>query len=389
MIRPLASRDPRAIREALVRRGFDEDSAILAAQGLRTTTLLFDSLDEESHEALTKTALLRGVEVVSGCGWAVLSGSFTQLAGLARAGSNTLPGSLTRELGAYLHGITNLPRFWTTARGPVAADKPMVIGIVNVTPDSFSDGGKYLEPGSAVAHAERLLEAGADMIDMGAESTRPGQPSVVPAEEEWRRLHPVLAELVRLFPDVPVSVDTVKATVAERAIDAGAWAVNDVSALRLDPAIAEVCANSGAGLVLNHSRGSFSEMAGYEHAEYDDVTADVARELMNSVGVAEGLGVSRGQIVLDPGLGFAKTPEQNRELLRELPLLASLGLPIMVGPSRKRFLGTITGKDTTDRDTATAAACVAAFLGGAYLFRVHDVERVKESLVVAEALRST
>jgi len=255
MIRPLASRDPGAIREALVRRGFDESRAILVAQGLRTTTLLIDSLDEESREALTKTALLRGVEVASGCGWVTLSGSFAQLAGLARVGSNTLPGSLTRELGAYLHGITNLPRSWATALGPVAVDRPMVVGIVNITPDSFSDGGKYLEPGSAIAHAEKLLEAGADMIDMGAESTRPGQPSVVPAEEEWQRLYPVLVELVRLFPKVPVSVDTVKATVAERAVDAGAWAVNDVSALRLDPAIAEVCADRGAGLVLNHSRG--------------------------------------------------------------------------------------------------------------------------------------
>lgn len=389
MIRPLASRDPGAIREALVRRGIDEGRAVLAAQGLRATTLLIDSLDEESHEALTKTALLRGIEVVSGRGWVALSGSFTQLAGLARAGPNTLPVSLTRELGTYLHDITNLPRKWVTARGPVAIDKPIVVGIVNVTPDSFSDGGNYLEAGSAIAHVERLLEAGADMIDIGAESTRPGQPSAVPAEEEWQRLRPVLAELVRSFPNVPLSVDTVKASVAERAVDAGAWAVNDVSALRLDPEIAEVCADSGAGLVLNHSRGSFSEMAGYEHAEYDDVTAEVARELMTAVGVAEGLGVSRDHIVLDPGLGFGKTPEQNCELFRELPLLASLGLPIMVGPSRKRFLGAITGKDTADRDTATAAACIAAFLGGAYLFRVHDVERVKESLVVAEALRST
>jgi dihydropteroate synthase len=227
------------------------------------------------------------------------------------------------------------------------------------------------------------------MVDMGAESTRPGRPAVVPAEEEWQRLKPVLSELVRRHPTVPMSVDTVKAAVAERAVDAGAWAVNDVSALRLDPRIANVCAGSGAGLVLNHSRGSFSEMAGYEHAEYDDVTADVARELMVAVEVAEGRGVARDQIVLDPGLGFAKTPEQNWEVLRELPLLASLGLPVMVGPSRKRFLGAITGKNTADRDTATAAACVAAFLGGTYLFRVHDVERVKESLVVAEALRST
>ena len=389
MIRPLASRDPGAVREALVRRGLDEDLAVRAAQGLRTVSILVDSLEEDSQKALTSTALLRGVEVVSGSGWVALSGSLTQLAGISRAGSNSLPTILTRELGSYLHKITNLPEKWLTCRGPVTIDKPIVAGIVNVTPDSFSDGGKYLCPNDAIEHAENLLTAGADMIDMGAESTRPGQPAVVPAEEEWQRLQPVLTELVRGHPAIPVSVDTVKATVAERAIDAGAWAVNDVSALRLDPTIADVCSESGAGLILNHSRGTFSEMAGYEHADYEDVAADVARELMAAVDTAEGRGVTRDQIVLDPGLGFGKTPEQNWELLRELPFLASLGLPLMVGPSRKRLLGAITGKDTANRDNATAAACIAAFLGGAYLFRVHDVERVKESLVVAEALRSS
>jgi dihydropteroate synthase len=367
----------------------DDGRAMLAAQGLRAFTLLFDSLDDISHDALTNTALLRGVEVVSGDGWVALSGSLTQFAGLARAGSNTLPASLTRELGAFLNGITNVPRTWSTARGAVAVDKPLVAGIVNVTPDSFSDGGRYLRPEVAIAHVERLIEAGADMIDVGAESTRPGQPAVVPVEEEWLRLQPVVDELVRRHPTVPLSVDTVKAVIAERALEAGVWAVNDVSALRLDPRIADVCAACGAGLVLNHSRGSFSEMAGYEHAKYDDVTVDVASELMAAVDIAEGRGVERNQIVIDPGLGFAKTPEQNWELLRELPFLSSLGFPIMVGPSRKRFLGAITGKDATDRDTATAAACIAAFFGGAYLFRVHDVGRVKESLVVAEALRST
>jgi dihydropteroate synthase len=164
--------------------------------------------------------------------------------------------------------------------------------------------------------------------------------------------------------------------------------VNDVSALRLDPRIAEVSADAGAGLILSHSRGSFSEMAGYDYATYSDVTRETANELMAAVALAEDCGVERKQIVIDPGLGFAKTPEQCEEVLRGLPILASLGLPVLVGPSRKRFLGTITGRETHDRDSATAAACVAAFLGGAYLFRVHDVARVKESLAVAEALRS-
>ena len=388
MIRPLAARDPGAIREALVRRGMDEGRAISTAQGIRAVTLLFDSLDDDARDVLTRTALLRGLEAVSGDGWVMLSGSATRLAGLARAGPDILPESLTRELGAYLRGITDVHRTWHTARGPVAVDKPIVVGIVNVTPDSFSDGGEYLRPDAAVVHAEDLVEAGADMIDVGAESTGPGRPAAVPVEEEWQRLQPVLDGLVRGHPTVPVSVDTVKSVIAERALDTGVWAVNDVSALRLDVRIADLCAGYGAGLVLNHSRGSFSEMAGYEHATYEDVTTETAHELMAAVETAEGCGVTREQIVLDPGLGFSKTPEQNCEVLRGLPFMASLGMPIMVGPSRKRFLGAITGKDTPDRDTATAAACVAAFLGGAYLFRVHDVGRAKESLAVAEALRS-
>lgn len=280
------------------------------------------------------------------------------------------------------------PPSWHTARGPIALDKPMVVGIVNVTPDSFSDGGKYLDPREAVEHAGALVEAGADMIDIGAESTRPGCPEVVPPEVEWKRLQSVISEFVRQHPTVPLSVDTVKAAVAERALDAGVWVVNDVSTLREDPRIADVCAESGAGLILNHSRGSFQEMAGYEYAEYEDVVAEVASELLNAVHEAEGCGMERNQVVLDPGLGFSKTPDQNCEVLRGLPALVALGIPVMVGPSRKRFLGVITGKGVTDRDNATAAACVAAFFAGAYLFRVHDVATVKESLVVAETLRS-
>jgi len=271
----------------------------------------------------------------------------------------------------------------------VVLDRPRVVGILNVTPDSFSDGGEYLNPEAALSHADKLIEAGADMVDVGAESTRPGQPGLVPVEEEWQRLGPVLSELVIRHPTVPLSVDTVKSVIAERALDAGAWVVNDVSALRLDARIADVCASRNAGLVLNHSRGSFFEMAGYEHAAYEAVASEVADELLMAVELAEGRGVTRDRIVLDPGLGFAKTPEQNREVFRDLPMLTSLGFPIMVGPSRKRFLGVITGKETNDRDVATAAACIAAFLAGAYLFRVHDVGRVKESLAVAEALRST
>jgi dihydropteroate synthase len=263
-----------------------------------------------------------------------------------------------------------------------------VAGILNVTPDSFSDGGQHLAPGAAVRHAEAMLEQGADVIDIGAESTRPGRPGPVPAQEEWRRLAPVLSELARRFPQVPITIDTTKSDIARRALEAGAWAINDVSGLRLDPAVADACAAHGAGLVLMHSRGSVTDMATYDHATYADVAADVAKELAEAVRVARERGVGRTRLVVDPGLGFSKTPEQSYRMLRRLDALASLALPIMVGPSRKRFLGAVTGRDAGERDGATAAACVAGYFLGASLFRVHAVGVVKEALAVAHAVRT-
>lgn len=274
------------------------------------------------------------------------------------------------------------------ARGVVSLERPVVVGILNVTPDSFSDGGRFLDAAAALAQAARLVEAGADALDVGAESTRPGRPEPVSAAEEWRRLEPVLHELTVRHPAVPVSVDTVKADTAARALAAGAWAVNDVSGLRLEPEIADVCAEHGAGLVLMHSRGSVSEMAGYDQATYDSVVDEVIRELEAAVEVALGRGVALERIVLDPGLGFAKRPEHNYEMLRGLPCLVALGRPVMVGPSRKRFLGAVTGRDVQERDAATATACTAACLGGASLFRVHAVEPVRDALALAHAIRS-
>ncbi|NIM50175.1 MAG: dihydropteroate synthase [Gemmatimonadales bacterium] len=273
-------------------------------------------------------------------------------------------------------------------RGTISLERPAVVGILNVTPDSFSDGGRYLDAAAAVRHAEALVEAGADMLDVGAESTRPGRPAQVPAAEEWSRLEPVLQEVVRRFPDLPVSVDTCKAETAQRALDAGAWAINDVSTLRLDPEIADVCARHDAGLILMHSRGSVSEMATYDEAVYENVTEAVVQELEGAVGVAVARGAQRERIVLDPGLGFAKQPHHNYEVLRHLPALVALGRPVMVGPSRKRFLGAVTGKDVGERDLATASACAAAYLLGAALFRVHAVEPTREALAIAHAVGS-
>jgi dihydropteroate synthase len=225
------------------------------------------------------------------------------------------------------------------------------------------------------------------MIDVGGESTRPGVAQPLPQAEEWRRLEPVLGELLSRFPSLPMSVDTVNHETGRRALELGVWALNDVSGLRSDPGIASLCAEHGAGLILMHSRGSLSEMASYQHAQYDDVATEVAGELQRALGVAEDRGLDRGRIVLDPGLGFAKRPEHNYAVLRGLTVLTALGLPVMVGPSRKRFLGEVIDAEVSQRDNATAAACVAAYSLGATLFRVHDVHRVREALQVAHAIR--
>jgi dihydropteroate synthase len=274
---------------------------------------------------------------------------------------------------------------WSTGRGPLALDPPLIVGILNVTPDSFSDGGRFVTADAALRHAEDLVAQGAGMIDVGAESTRPGAVRVS-EEEEWQRLAPVLDGLARTFPKLPVSVDTTRSGTARRALEEGAWAINDVSGLRLDPAIADACARLGAGLVLMHSRGSVVDMATYALAQYDDVSADVARELTAAVERALSRGVPRERLVLDPGLGFSKTPEQSLAVLRGLPDLAHLELPVMIGPSRKRFLGAITGRDVAERDAATAAACVLGYLLGASLFRVHAVAPTRDALAVARAL---
>jgi dihydropteroate synthase len=275
---------------------------------------------------------------------------------------------------------------WQTGRGAVSLERPVIAGVLNLTPDSFSDGGRYNEPGRALEHAAALLEDGATMLDVGAESTGPGSRIPVPLDEEWRRLDPVLRGIVRQFPAVPLSVDTVKAATARRALEAGAWIINDVSGLRLDPAIAEICAAGDAGLILMHSRGSVSTMATYEDAQYRDVAAEVEAELAAQLVVAREHGVRAERIVLDPGLGFSKTPEQTFVALRAVPALAALGHAVMLGPSRKRFLGAVTGRDVSERDVATAAACALGWLLGAKLFRVHAPGPVRDALAVAHAV---
>lgn len=261
--------------------------------------------------------------------------------------------------------------------------RALVMGVVNVTPDSFSDGGRFLAPDAAIAHARRLLDEGADIIDLGAESTRPGS-EPVPAAEQIRRLDPVLRALAT-DPATVISVDTASAEVAGRAIALGARIVNDVGASS-DPAMAGVVAGAGAGLVLMHMRGTPATMQ--DDPRYEDAARDVAAWLGGRLEAARAAGVDPAQVVLDPGIGFGKTVVHNLELLARLAELAALRRPLLVGVSRKRFLGTLTGREVADRLEAGIAAAAVAVYEGAAVVRTHDVAATVPALRVAEALRT-
>ncbi|MBW3535916.1 MAG: dihydropteroate synthase [Gemmatimonadetes bacterium] len=263
--------------------------------------------------------------------------------------------------------------------------RPRIMGIVNLTPDSFSDGGELSGPEAALERAAAMVEDGADVLDVGGESTRPGAEGVADAEQ-IRRILPFVREAVARFP-VPLSVDTRSAAVARAALEAGASIVNDVSGLAHDPSLGRVVAESGAGLVLMHMRGEPSTMT--ERARYRDVVVEVRDELRGAMDRALAAGVDAERVVVDPGLGFAKTAAHNWTLLRRLDELLDLGRPLLVGPSRKRFLGDLLGVPARERQVGTAATCVLAYLAGARVFRVHDVRPVAQALRVAMAVAGT
>jgi dihydropteroate synthase len=256
------------------------------------------------------------------------------------------------------------------------------MGIVNLTPDSFSDGGRLSDVEAALDHARALVAEGATLVDVGGESTRPGASSVS-EEEELARVLPFVRR-ASLELGVPLSVDTRKASVARAALEAGAAVVNDVSGFAHDPLMAGVVAEAGAGAVLMHMRGEPATMGTL--ATYGDVAAEVAAELRVAVERARRAGVPDEALVVDPGLGFAKTPAQSLALLGDLDPLHALGFPILVGPSRKSFLGAVLGVPPEERGPGTVAACVVAYLGGARIFRVHDVGPVAQALTVAQAI---
>lgn len=285
-------------------------------------------------------------------------------------------------------------REWHIAGGrtlPIG-ERTLVMGVLNVTPDSFSDGGEFLSLESALAHAEQMIAVGADIIDIGGESTRPGGAALVSPEEELRRVLPVIEQLAKRS-DVPISIDTTKALVARAALDAGAVIVNDVSALRFDVHLAHEVAKSGAGLVLMHSRGTPGAMHGLPPVP--EIIEEVTSSLNSSIALAEQRGVKRESIVIDPGIGFGKSQEQNIVLIAKLDQLIAAfpDFPLLIGTSRKSFIGRLLADDNGNpapsggRLHGTMATVTVAILRGAHIVRVHDVKATVETVHVTEAIR--
>ena len=255
-----------------------------------------------------------------------------------------------------------------------------LMGILNVTPDSFSDGGDFYDPDDALRHAMAMIEEGADFIDIGGESTRPGSETVT-VDDELRRVMPVIERLIQLSP-VPVSIDTYKSGVAARALDAGAVMVNDISGLHFDADMAGVIARHEASVVLMHIRGTPRTMQA--DPRYDDVVGEICEYLQEGIRAAERSGIE--QMIIDPGIGFGKTPAHNLEIIRRLREFHRLGYPVLVGPSRKSFIGKVLDLPVEERLEGTAAAVAASILNGANVVRVHDVKAMKRVAQVADAI---
>jgi dihydropteroate synthase len=378
----LAAHTPEAVRAALAARGWEGQPAWFAATGIQPFVVLIEAISEAEREALVHWGTKSGADVLTGEGWALVAGAASRIAPLARY--DRAPAELARlapELGRLLAARADRPRSWPIRDGELSLEKPVIIGILNVTPDSFSDGGHLPSADAAIEHGRRLIADGCQLLDVGGESTRPGA-KLVPADEEIARVVPVIAGLVKRGFQA-VSVDTRKAEVARAALDAGAAVVNDVSGLNHDPGLAAVVARAEVGVILMHMRGTPATMD--DLATYGHVAPEVAGELAATAENAERAGIARERIVVDPGFGFAKTAAQNFRLLDELATIVALGYPVAVGLSRKRFVGAATGRPVEDRDRATAVACALAWERGARLFRVHDVAIAREALALASA----
>ena len=341
-----------------------------------------ESVSRTDIEAVTRASMDAGCSVLGDDGSVLVTGSSQALEILAERAEDSLRGLFALPadtLARFLRRNFRVP----LPRGEIRiGPKPCLMGVLNVTPDSFSDGGRFADPERAIEQGLVLAAAGSALIDVGGESTRPGS-DPVPEAEQIRRVVPVIRELARRI-SVPISIDTQQHRVAEAAIEVGAALINDVSGLDHDPLVADVAARARAPLILMHLRGTPKTMQ--VDPRYDDLLGEVTRSLRDRVARALAAGVAEEAILVDPGIGFGKTLDHNLELLRRLPELRSLGRPLVVGPSRKSFLGTLTGKPVGERLLGTAAAVAAAALHGAGVIRVHDVAEMRDVVAVAGAI---
>jgi dihydropteroate synthase len=286
------------------------------------------------------------------------------------------------ELSAVLSRTSSAPNVWKTARRNLQLTRPLIMGILNVTPDSFSDGARYLDPQRAVEHAEKMLSEGADIIDIGGESTRPGA-TALSAREETTRVAPIIAEIANKTGCV-ISIDTWKSAVAREAMAAGAEIINDISGFTFDAHLADVASETGAGVVLMHTRGAPDTMQ--RNTGYDDLIGEINQGLRRSVETALAAGIQWERIAIDPGIGFGKNCSGNLEILGRLREFSALGLPLLVGASRKSFIGAITGREINDRLFGTAATVALAVSNGASILRVHDVAAMRDVVDMAHAI---
>lgn len=374
-----------AVRDALLSHGWEGDVASLTSSGIQSAAFQVRELDAATIEAMVPIAARLGIEVVTGPDWMILVGVRSRLGAFARPWLQPEP---VREL-AMAIGMAmpaEIPVDWPHARGSIALNGPVIVGIINATPDSFSASSRATDVDAVLRRGEVLIAGGAAVLDIGGESTRPGS-EPVGVGEEMSRVIPAIEALATRHPDVPISIDTVNAGTARAAIDAGAAIINDVTAGRHDPALLAVAAESGAGMILSHSRGALGSLTDASAAQLgDDPVSEVVRDLDESRRTATAAGVQHRNIVLDPGFGFGKDAAQNWRILAGLDAVVALGSPVLIGVSRKRFIGDATGRPVEDRDRGTAAACALGYACGARLFRVHDAESVRDALEVAKAV---
>lgn len=395
-VRALSLTSPAAAQKELERIGVDPAGIVRMLPKLEQQALLVPQVRAAAANILKQEMLSLGGDAAVARGTVACSVSSTDvlLIGTRKqllllcsklAGQPFGLKALALEIAAFLKTVQQQPACWQTSRRQLSLERPLIMGILNVTPDSFSDGGCYATIEKAVERARQLEAEGADLLDIGGESTRPGAP-LISAEHELSRVLPVIEALANRL-TIPISIDTWKSSVAEACLSAGAEIINDISGLNFDPDLAAVVARHQAGLVVMHTRGTPQQMQ--QDTGYADLLGEVAASLLQSAATARAAGITQAQICLDPGIGFAKDLHGNLELLRRLPELAKLGYPLLVGTSRKAFIGRVLQREVAaDRLFGTAATVAHAVTSGARIVRVHDVQAMRDVALMAHAINT-